>query len=105
MAESVYKVIELIGTSKDSWEKAAAAEAELKETRPVLPSAFFVLNLAPLAGRGRREAPGEGASPRTRLSNLLKRPLTPTFSPQAGRRRLPASVRDQRAAALVERTE
>jgi flavin-binding protein dodecin len=23
MAESVYKVIELIGTSKDSWEKAA----------------------------------------------------------------------------------
>jgi flavin-binding protein dodecin len=25
MAESVYKVVELIGTSKDSWEKAAAA--------------------------------------------------------------------------------
>jgi flavin-binding protein dodecin len=25
MAENVYKVIELIGTSKDSWEKAAAA--------------------------------------------------------------------------------
>lgn len=25
MAESVYKVIELIGTSTDSWEKAAAA--------------------------------------------------------------------------------
>jgi flavin-binding protein dodecin len=25
MSESVYKVIELIGTSKDSWEKAAAA--------------------------------------------------------------------------------
>jgi flavin-binding protein dodecin len=25
MAESVYKVIELIGTSKDSWEKAASA--------------------------------------------------------------------------------
>ena len=25
MAESVYKVIELIGTSKDSWETAAAA--------------------------------------------------------------------------------
>ena len=25
MAESVYKVIELIGTSSDSWEKAAAA--------------------------------------------------------------------------------
>jgi hypothetical protein len=25
MAESVYKVIELIGTSKESWEKAAAS--------------------------------------------------------------------------------
>ena len=25
MAESVYKVIELVGTSEDSWEKAAAA--------------------------------------------------------------------------------
>ena len=25
MAESVYKVIELVGTSADSWEKAAAA--------------------------------------------------------------------------------
>ena len=25
MSESVYKVIELIGTSKDSWEKAAAS--------------------------------------------------------------------------------
>jgi dodecin len=28
MSESVYKVIELIGTSKDSWEKAAAAALE-----------------------------------------------------------------------------
>ncbi|HWG07327.1 MAG TPA: dodecin family protein [Beijerinckiaceae bacterium] len=28
MAESVYKVIELIGTSKDSWENAAAAAVE-----------------------------------------------------------------------------
>ena len=25
MADSVYKIIELVGTSKDSWEKAAAA--------------------------------------------------------------------------------
>ena len=29
MAESVYKVIELIGTSSESWEKAAAAAVEL----------------------------------------------------------------------------
>lgn len=28
MADSVYKVIELVGTSKDSWEKAAAAAVE-----------------------------------------------------------------------------
>ena len=28
MAESVYKVIELVGTSKESWEKAAATAVE-----------------------------------------------------------------------------
>ncbi len=28
MAESVYKVIELVGTSNESWEKAAAAAIE-----------------------------------------------------------------------------
>ncbi len=28
MAESVYKVIELVGTSADSWDKAAAAAVE-----------------------------------------------------------------------------
>jgi flavin-binding protein dodecin len=28
MAESVYKVIELVGSSTDSWEKAAAAAVE-----------------------------------------------------------------------------
>ena len=28
MAESVYKVIELVGTSPDSWEKAATAAVE-----------------------------------------------------------------------------
>jgi len=28
MAESVYKVIELVGTSPESWEKAAAAAGE-----------------------------------------------------------------------------
>ncbi len=29
MAESVYKVIELVGTSPDSWEKAATAAVEI----------------------------------------------------------------------------
>lgn len=29
MSESVYKVIELVGTSKDSWEKAAAKAVEV----------------------------------------------------------------------------
>jgi hypothetical protein len=28
MAESVYKIVELIGTSSESWEKAAAAAVE-----------------------------------------------------------------------------
>jgi flavin-binding protein dodecin len=28
MADSVYKVIELVGTSKDSWEKAASVAVE-----------------------------------------------------------------------------
>ena len=29
MAESVYKIIELVGTSSESWEKAASAAVEL----------------------------------------------------------------------------
>lgn len=29
MAESVYKIIELVGTSPESWEKAAAAAVEM----------------------------------------------------------------------------
>ena len=29
MAESVYKIIELVGTSSESWEKAAAAAVEM----------------------------------------------------------------------------
>jgi len=29
MAESVYKVVELVGTSTESWEKAAAAAIEM----------------------------------------------------------------------------
>ena len=32
MAESVYKVIELVGTSTDSWEKAASAAVEKAAT-------------------------------------------------------------------------
>ena len=35
MADSVYKVIELVGTSKDSWEQAAknAVDTEVKHLR------------------------------------------------------------------------
>ncbi len=29
MAESVYKIVELVGTSTESWEKAAAAAVEM----------------------------------------------------------------------------
>ena len=32
MAESVYKVIELVGTSSDSWERAAAVAVEKAST-------------------------------------------------------------------------
>ena len=34
MAESVYKIIELVGTSTDSWEKAAKAAVE-RASRPL----------------------------------------------------------------------
>ncbi len=33
MSESVYKVIELVGSSSESWEKAAAAAVELAGTK------------------------------------------------------------------------
>jgi flavin-binding protein dodecin len=51
MTESVYKVIELIGTSKDSWERAAAAALEkagqsLRDLR-VAEVAEFDLQLSP----------------------------------------------------------
>ena len=35
MAESVYKVIELVGTSTESWEKAASAAVASKSLREV----------------------------------------------------------------------
>ena len=34
MAESVYKVIELVGTSEESWEKAAKAAVERAAPEP-----------------------------------------------------------------------
>ena len=33
MAESVYKIIELVGTSSESWEKAAAAAVEMASSK------------------------------------------------------------------------
>ena len=46
------------------------------------------LHLSPRAGRGRREASGEGASPHNVRCDLPQEPLTPTLSPQrAGRGR------------------
>jgi len=45
MTESVYKVIELIGTSKDSWEKAAQAAVDRagKSLVRKLPSLFAAM--------------------------------------------------------------
>jgi len=37
MAESVYKVIELVGTSTESWEKAAAAAVKPGGADPARP--------------------------------------------------------------------
>jgi flavin-binding protein dodecin len=48
MAESVYKVIELVGTSPESWEKAASAAVEqaAKSLRDVRVAEISELDLA-----------------------------------------------------------
>ena len=60
MAESVYKVIELIGTSKESWQKAADAaitRARKSCATSVSPrSSSSICNWTPRA-RSRRTAP------------------------------------------------
>jgi dodecin len=57
MAESVYKVIELIGTSKDSWEKAAAnaVQKASKTLRDLRVAEVVQLDLQ-LDAKGRVEA-------------------------------------------------
>ena len=57
MAESVYKVIELIGTSKESWEKAAAAAVgrASKSLRDLRVAEVVQLDLA-LDAKGKVEA-------------------------------------------------
>lgn len=57
MAESVYKVIELIGTSKESWEKAATSAVNRagKTLRDLRVAEVVQLDLA-LDAKGRVEA-------------------------------------------------
>ena len=57
MPESVYKVIELIGTSKDSWEKAAAAAVNRagKSVRDLRVAEVVLLDLQ-LDAKGQIEA-------------------------------------------------
>jgi dodecin len=57
MAESVYKVIELIGTSKDSWEKASAAAVNRagKSLRDLRVAEVVLLDLQ-LDAKGKIEA-------------------------------------------------
>jgi flavin-binding protein dodecin len=57
MAESVYKVIELIGTSKESWEKAAAAAVSraAKSLRDLRVAEISELDMA-LDSKGKIEA-------------------------------------------------
>ena len=60
MPESLYKVIELIGTSKESWEKAASAASAAPENpcaTSVSPrSSSSICNWTP-RGRSRRTVP------------------------------------------------
>src|SRR3954463_3249798 len=57
MADSVYKVIELIGTSKDSWEKAAkvAVDRSSKSLRDLRVAEVVQLDMQ-LDAKGRVEA-------------------------------------------------
>ena len=57
MADSVYKVIELIGTSKESWEKAAASAVgrASKSLRDLRVAEVVQLDLA-MDAKGRVEA-------------------------------------------------
>ena len=57
MAESVYKVIELIGTSSDSWEKAAtnAVEQAAKSLRDLRVAEIVQLDMQ-LDAKGKVEA-------------------------------------------------
>ena len=74
MAESVYKVIELIGTSKESWEKAAAAAVSrtgksLRELR-VAEVAQLDLQLDARA-RSKPTAPSSRSRSNTRASEAM----------------------------------
>ena len=53
MAESVYKVIELVGTSAESWEKAAAAAITLasKSVRDLRVAEVKLLDMVITAGK------------------------------------------------------
>ena len=71
MADSVYKVIELIGTSKDSWEKAAKAAVDRasKSLRELRVAEVIQLDMQlmpragskPIAPRSRSRSSSRGA--------------------------------------------
>ena len=76
MAESVYKVIELIGTSKDSWEKAAAAAVSragelLREICASPRSSSWTCNWTP-AARSKPTAPSSASRSSSRISYNLE---------------------------------
>jgi len=60
MAETVYKVIELVGTSTQSWEKAAAAAVARasKTLRELRVAEVVELDLGLRPGEGRRSLEG-----------------------------------------------
>ena len=81
MAESVYKVIELVGTSTESWEKAAAAAIKRasKSLRDLRVAEVSQLDMA--EGRQGRELPGkdQGFLQVRRQLELGSLPLLPTL--------------------------
>ena len=70
MAESVYKVIELIGTSKDSWEMAAKAAIDRagKSLRDLLVAEVVQLDLQMDDGRSKRIEPSSKSPSNSKVS-------------------------------------
>ena len=74
MSESVYKVIELVGTSTESWEKAAMAAVNLASLRAQIAATEGIIQIETNSlGVVRRQFDLGGASRRSRHSTCRLR--------------------------------